>query len=88
MKNVLATFFTLVLMVGSAFAHHGMENVMGTVASIIDNSITVTTTSGGTEMVTTTVDTKYSKTDGAITLKDIKGGRFVSLFMPQRKTKS
>jgi hypothetical protein len=74
MKKVLATFLTLVLMVGSAFAHHGMENVVGTVASITENSITVTTTSGETETVTTTVDTKYSKTDGAITLKDIKVG--------------
>jgi hypothetical protein len=52
MKKVLATFFTLVLMVGSAFAHHGMEQVMGTVASVTDNSIRVTTTSGKTETVT------------------------------------
>jgi hypothetical protein len=52
MKKALATCFTLVLMVGSAHAHHGVENVMGAVARITDNSITVPTTSGGSETVT------------------------------------
>jgi len=46
MKKVLATLFLLVLMVSSAYAHNGMEHVMGTVASITDNSIMVTTTDG------------------------------------------
>ncbi len=43
-KKLIATFFTIVLMVSSAYAHNGMEHVMGTVASVTDNSITVTTT--------------------------------------------
>jgi hypothetical protein len=72
MKKVLATFFTLVLMVSSAYAHSGMEHVMGTVASITDNSITVTTTDGKTQTVTTTADTKYSKMDRVVALKDLK----------------
>jgi hypothetical protein len=61
MKKLIATFFTIVLMVSSAYAHNGMEHVMGTVASITDNSVTVTTTDGKTQSVTTTADTKYSK---------------------------
>ncbi len=72
MKKVLATLFTLVLMVSSAYAHNGMEHVMGTVASITDNSITVTTTDGKTQTVTTTAETKFNKMNAAIALKDIK----------------
>ena len=48
MKKLLATLFALVLMVSSAYAHNGMEHVMGTVASITDDSITVTTKDGQT----------------------------------------
>src|ERR1700733_8628477 len=77
MKKLIATFFTLALMVSSAYAHNGMEHVMGTVASITDNSVTVTTTDGKTQTVTTTADTKYSKMDATIALKDIKVGDHV-----------
>jgi hypothetical protein len=66
MKKVLATLFSLVLMVSSAYAHNGMEHIMGTVASITDNSITVTTTDGKTQTVTGTADTKYSKMDAVV----------------------
>src|SRR6266487_780101 len=75
MKKVFATLFALVLMVSSAYAHNGMEHVMGTVASITDNSITVTTTDGKSQTVTTTADTKYTKMDAAIALKGHQGRR-------------
>lgn len=74
MKKTLATLFALVLMVGTAYAHNGMEHVMGTVASLTDGSITVTTTDGKTQTVIVTSDTKYSNTSGTITLKDITVG--------------
>jgi hypothetical protein len=77
MKKVLATLFLLVLTVSSAYAHNGMEHVMGTVASITDNSITVTMTDGKSQTVPTTADTKYTKMDAAIALKDIKVGDHV-----------
>ncbi len=77
MKKLLATLFTLVLIVSSAYAHNGMEHVMGTVAGTTNNSVTVTTTDGKTQTVTTTADTKYSKMDAAIALKDIKVGDHV-----------
>jgi hypothetical protein len=60
---------------------------MGTFASITDNSITATTTGGGTETITTTIDTKYSKTDGAITLKDIKVGDHVVIHAAKKDGK-
>src|SRR4029077_9405145 len=77
MKKLIAAFFTLVLMVSSTYAHNGMEHVMGTVASITGNSITVTTTDGKTQTIVATADTKYSKKDAAIALKDIKVGDHV-----------
>ncbi len=87
MKKVLATLFTLVLTAGSAYAHNGMEHVMGTVASITDNSITVTTTDGKTQTVTTTADTKYSKMNAAIALKDIKVGDHVVIHATKKDNK-
>src|SRR6266702_2104886 len=87
MKKLLATLFTLVLMVSSAYAHNGMEHVMGTVASITDNSITVTTTAGKSQTVTTTADTKYSKMDAAITLNDIKVGDQVVIHAAKKDNK-
>jgi hypothetical protein len=77
MKKFIVTLFMLVLMVSSVYAHNGMEHVMGTVARITDNSITVTTTDGKTQTVMTTADTKYSKMDTVIALKDIKVGDHV-----------
>ena len=87
MKKVLATLFTLVLTASSAYAHNGMEHVMGTVASITDNSITVTTTDGKTQTVTTTADTKYSKMNAAIALKDIKVGDHVVIHATKKDNK-
>jgi hypothetical protein len=87
MKKVLATLFTLVLMVSSAYAHNGMEHVMGTFASITDNSITVTTTDGKTQTVTATADTKYSKMNAAIALKDIKVGDHVVIHATKKNDK-
>jgi hypothetical protein len=59
-------------MVSNAYAHNGMEHVRWAVAGITDSSITVTTTDGKSQTVTTTADTKYTKMDAAIALKDIK----------------
>jgi hypothetical protein len=87
MKKIVATLFTLVLMVNSAYAHNGMEHVMGTVASITGNSITVTTTDGKTQTVTTTADTKYSKMNAAIALKDIKVGDHVVIHATKKDNK-
>jgi ribosomal protein S17 len=87
MKKVLATLFSLVLMVSSAYAHNGMEHIMGTVASITDNSITVTTTDGESQTVTTTADTKSTKMDAAIALKDIKVGDHVVIHASKKNDK-
>jgi hypothetical protein len=77
MKRLFALVLTLGLMAGVAYAHKGMEHVMGTVASITDTSITVTTMDGKTQTVNLTSDTKYAKMDNSITAKDIKVGDHV-----------
>ena len=77
MKKVLASLFMLVLMVSSAYAKNGMENVKGTVASLANSSVTLTSTGGKKQTVTTTADTKYTKMDAAIAMKDIKVGDHV-----------
>jgi hypothetical protein len=87
MKKLIATFFTLVLMVSSAYAHNRMEHVMGAVASVTDSSITVTTTDGKTQIVTTTADTKYNKMDAVIALKDIKVGDHVVIHATKKDNK-
>ncbi len=87
MKKILATLFTVVLMVSSAYAHNGMEHIMGTVASITDSSITVTTTDGKTQTVTATADTKYSKMDAVVSLKDIKVGDHVVIHATKKNDK-
>jgi len=74
MKRLFAILLTIGLMAGVAYAHGGMIHVMGTVASITDTSITVTTMDGKTETVNLTSDTKYARMDKSITMKDIKVG--------------
>ncbi|HTF71905.1 MAG TPA: DUF5666 domain-containing protein [Edaphobacter sp.] len=87
MKKLIAIFFTLVLMVSSAYAHNGMEHVMGTVASVTDSSITVTTTDGKTQTVIATADTKYGKMDTVIALKDLKVGDHVVIHATKKDGK-
>ncbi len=77
MKRLFAILPTIGLMAGIAYAHGGMIHVMGTVASVTDTSITVTTMDGKTETVNFTSDTKYARMDKSITVKDIKVGDHV-----------
>ena len=77
MKRLFAALFTLVLMVNGAYAHNGMEHVMGTVADIADNSITVTTTGGKSQTIATNAATKYTRMERVIAAKDLKVGDHV-----------
>jgi hypothetical protein len=77
MKRLLALLVTLGILAGVAYAHNGMIHVMGTVASITDTSITVTTTDGKSQTVALTSDTKYARMDTAIAIKDITVGDHV-----------
>jgi Cu/Ag efflux protein CusF len=77
MKRLLTLVMTLGLALSFAYAHNGMEHVMGTIAGITGSSITVTTADGKSQTVLLNADTKYAKNDSAISLKDIKVGDHV-----------
>lgn len=77
MKRLFAVLLTLGLMASVAYAHNGMEHVMGTVAAISDTSMTVKTTDGKSQSVVLMSHTKYARMDAAITLEDIKVGDHV-----------
>ena len=70
------------LMLGSAaaYAHNGVEHVMGTVTALTDSSITVNTTVKHTS-VTVLIDstTKFSKNAAHASLKDLKVGDRVAI---------
>jgi hypothetical protein len=87
MKRIFATLFTLALLVSTAFAHNGMEHVMGTVAGIADSSITVITKNGKTQTVMINADTKFTRTDAVITMKDIKVGDKVVIHATEKEEK-
>ncbi|HEY9137276.1 MAG TPA: DUF5666 domain-containing protein [Terriglobus sp.] len=74
MKRLLAAPLALVLSV-SAFAHNGMEHVMGTIASITPTSIAVKGMKDGKiTPVMTDSKTMYMRGKEMITMKDIHTG--------------
>ena len=74
MKKLLVLILTLGLFAGAAYAHNGMVHVMGTVTAVSDTSISVRATSGATQNVILTSQTKYLRGDQPVTLKDIQPG--------------
>ena len=74
MKRLLALVLMLGLMASVAYAHNGMEHIMGTVVSVTDSSITVKTKDGKTQTVQVATATKYTQMDKPVTIKDLKAG--------------
>jgi Cu/Ag efflux protein CusF len=74
MKKILGTFLAMILITGVAYAHGGMEHIMGTVVSMTDSSITVKTKDGKIQTVQVAAETKYTQMDKPITMKDLKAG--------------
>lgn len=66
----------LALLIGSAaaFAHNGVEHVMGTVTAVTDSSITVETVKHTSVTVLVEPTTKFTKNDASASLKDLKVG--------------
>ncbi len=77
MKRLLIALAVAVLISAIAYAHNGMEHVMGTVTAVTSTSIEVNTTAGKSQTVALAATTKYSRRDQTITLKDIKVGDHV-----------
>ena len=74
---VIATLFALSFGAITSVAHNGMEHVMGTVAAVTDNSITVETVKHTKVTVLVNSSTKFVNSDAQATLKDLKVGERV-----------
>ncbi len=77
MKRLLALVLAFGVFAGAAYAHNGMQHVMGTVTAITSSNITVKATDGSTQTVLLSSDTKYLKGTEVIAAKDIKVGDHV-----------
>jgi Cu/Ag efflux protein CusF len=75
--QILTASATLLFGAAIAFAHNGVEHVMGTVAAIADTSITVTTVKHTPVTVLLEPATTYSFNDAKASLKDLKVGERV-----------
>lgn len=79
-KNSIRTFIAMAaLMIGSAvaFAHNGIEHVMGTVTAVTDTSITVDTVKHTAVTVMVDPSTTFTNKNAKASLKDLKVGERV-----------
>ena len=87
MKSIALTISALLLVSAVAFAHGNEQHVIGTVAKIDANSVTVSTVAGGNTVVSIVAATKFVKGEAAVTIKDVKvGDRVVIHAKPVGKT--
>lgn len=84
MKRLIA-LVVVILFAGLAYAHEGMQHVMGTVMAITADSITVKATNGTIQTVVLNTQTKYSKGTSAIAQKDIKVGDHVAVHASKKE---
>lgn len=67
-----------------AFAHGGMDHVMGTVSAMTDHSLTVKTTAGDTKTIEFDASTHFLKGEAAVTAKDVHVGDRVVIHAHKR----
>jgi len=72
MKKLLVLLLALGAFAGVAYAHNGMQHVVGMVTSITGTAMDVKAADGTTQTVALTSDTKYLKANATATLKDIQ----------------
>ncbi len=62
-----------------AWAHGGMEHILGTVTAITGHSLSVKTRDGAARTVEFDGETKFVKGDAAATIKDVQVGNRVAI---------
>jgi hypothetical protein len=87
MKKILGAFLAMIFMVSVAYAHNGMEHIMGTVVSMTDSSITVKTKDGKTQTVQVASETKFTQMNKAVTMQDLKAGDHVVIHAAKKEGK-
>lgn len=73
MKSLMVAALSLV-MATAAFAHGDMEHILGTVAAVSDDSITVKLSSGESREVAVDGSTKFLRGGVAVALSDVHVG--------------
>lgn len=76
--TILATLY-LLLSSAAAFAHNGVEHVLGTIKSLTETSVTVETPKHTSVTVVLGPATKYANAKGVATVKDMKIGDRVAI---------
>ena len=77
MKKQLAVFWFCFVFIAAAFAHEGMEHVMGTVTQVSADSITVKTAKSALVTVALAADTQFVKDKTTVKITDVKVGERV-----------
>ena len=77
MKRILVLILALAAFSGIAYAHNGVDHIMGTVTEVSTTSISVKTMDGKIRTVPLAASTKYSKGTTAMSLTDVKVGEHV-----------
>ena len=81
-RSSICTFLAMAtLIMGSAiaFAHGGVEHILGTVTAVTDNSITVDTTQHKSVTAITDAATTFTNKTAKASLKDLKVGDRVAV---------
>jgi len=78
MHSIVAAL-TLILGSAIAYAHNGLEHVMGTVTAMTDSTITVDTVKHTSVTVTIDPSTKFTRGDAQVSRKDLKVGDRVAI---------
>ena len=77
---LLTSSFIYALLLGTlAFAHGGMEHVLGTVTAVTDHSLTVKTRDGAVKTIEFDGETKFVKGEAAASVKDVRVGSRVAV---------
>ena len=83
MKRLLTVVLGFATFTGIAFAHNGMEHVMGTVTEVSPTALSVKAADGKIHTLTLNAKTKFSKGTTASTVKDVKVGQHVVINVPE-----
>ena len=86
MKRLILLLLALSSVAMAAYAHNGMEHVMGTVTQIADGKITVKNTAGKYQAVLLTATTKYLNGAATSSFKEIKVGDHIVIHASKKGT--
>ncbi len=78
-RTTLLALVALVMGSAIAYAHNGIEHVLGTVTAVSESSITVETVKHTSVTVIVDASTAYTHSDEKAALKDLKKGERVAI---------